>query len=189
MTDKSNIFEDVYLYPGEVCISKKPIRLITLLGSCVSLTFFSRQQRIGAILHALLPAYHGDDISRGKTENLKYLDLAFYYILEKLDNRYGVKRSELEIKLFGGASVFYFGGSPEQQARSLKEGIGRKNIDKARSLLEKENLEIRSEDTGGIYGRKLHFYPITGDVYVKRIKTTTDDIKYPLPTSKPHSHR
>lgn len=177
MIKKANLFHDIFLFPGEVCISNKPVRVITLLGSCVSITFFSATKRIGAILHALLPEFKGtqgvDEESR-----LKYLDQAFNYILRKLD-RHGIDRDDLEIKLFGGSSILQFSPSEPESY----DGIGRKNVEKARALIAYERMKIASEDTGGIYGRKLHFYPLTGDVYIKLIKNKEEEVRYSLPAS------
>ena len=45
-----------YLKPGEMHLAMEPTVISTLLGSCVSVTMFHPQRRIGAICHGLLPA-------------------------------------------------------------------------------------------------------------------------------------
>jgi len=47
--------DQVYLKPGELYIGEKPTKVITVLGSCVSITLFSKRLNIGAICHGRCP--------------------------------------------------------------------------------------------------------------------------------------
>ncbi len=44
-----------YLRPGELHIADHPGIVTTVLGSCVSVTMFSRRREVGAICHGLMP--------------------------------------------------------------------------------------------------------------------------------------
>ncbi|MGA2108628.1 MAG: hypothetical protein ABSH25_13400 [Syntrophorhabdales bacterium] len=49
----------VFLKPGEIYVGEEPAEISTILGSCVSVTMFSKRVRVGAICHALLPSRAG----------------------------------------------------------------------------------------------------------------------------------
>ena len=53
--------------------------------------------------------------------------------------------------------------------------VGRQNIAMAQQLLQEEGLVPRVADVGGRQGRKLIFYPHTGEVFLKRLKKTWRD--------------
>jgi chemotaxis protein CheD len=146
----------IYLKPGEIHATQKPALVKTILGSCVSAVLFNRRFSIGAICHALLPS--GDC----RLEGFKYLDCAMYWMLEWFDTQ-GIPRSEIEVKLFGGADVL----SPGNMCYR-GETIGRKNIQKALEIVERESLNLIAHDVGGRRGRKISFYTHTGQIHVER---------------------
>ena len=63
---------DIFLQPGEYFVGDASLRLRTMLGSCVAITLWHPQRKIGAMSHFLL-AEHG---GRRRTSNT-------------LDGRYG----------------------------------------------------------------------------------------------------
>ena len=148
----------VFLKPGEAYVSERPTVVTTVLGSCVSITFFSPGSRLGAICHTMLP--------KGGTsgEEFKYVDLAVKRLLYIFE-RYGVYRHEIEIKLFGGSNILVRSGG-----RAGTRTIGEQNIRAALAVIEEERLTLISADTGGSSGRKIIFYTHTGKVLVKRTK-------------------
>ncbi len=148
----------VYLNPGELVICEQPTEVVTVLGSCVAVVFFARRQRLGAICHAMLPYHKGEDINE-----FKYVDRSVGYMLEEFRRR-RVARSEIVVKLFGGADMF------EPGKASTSGTVGRQNIAAARNLLEGQGLTISASDVGGGSGRKIVFCSRTGDVYLKRMK-------------------
>jgi chemotaxis protein CheD len=154
-----------FLKPGEMLLSGEPIMVSTLLGSCVAVTMFSPSLRLGAICHALLPACRNDvPCSHRKEEAGKYVQCAIRRMLEGLMSR-GVAKAEIQIKLFGGSDMFDVG---EGRSRS----VGRQNIEMALSMLETESLRLVKQDLGGRRGRKIVFNTRTGEVFLKRLKTT-----------------
>ncbi|OHB26106.1 MAG: hypothetical protein A2X84_06675 [Desulfuromonadaceae bacterium GWC2_58_13] len=145
----------IYLKPGELTINEMPAKVSTVLGSCVSVTFYSPHQLVGAICHAMLPR-------GGETGRFKYVDEALRYMLEYFDQR-GIKRNDILVKLFGGADMF------EAKTSSKIQTVGRQNLEVAQRILHDHNLHVSAKDIGGAHGRQLIFYPHTGEVFLKRL--------------------
>lgn len=145
----------IYLKPGELTISETPAEISTLLGSCVSVTLYSPHQLVGGICHAMLPR-------GGATGRFKYVDEAIGYMLEYFDRR-KIKRTDIRVKLFGGSDMF------EAKKASTLKTIGRQNLEVAQNILVTHKLLVTAKDIGGAHGRKLIFYPHTGEVYLKHL--------------------
>lgn len=146
----------VFLKPGELHVAERPTLVTTLLGSCISVTMFSAGHRIGAISHALLP---GDGRCGG---DLRYVDRSILAMLERLA-RLSVNRSELEVKLFGGADCISRGNGGDGIM------VGVRNIEAALRTLREQGLKLAASDLGGIDGRKIVFHSHTGEVFLKRL--------------------
>jgi chemotaxis protein CheD len=86
-------------------------------------------------------------------------------------DRYGVPRSEIEVKCFGGADMF-----TQKNADSGLVSIGKQNIITAEKTLASEGLTLRVKDVGGRQGRKILFYTHTGEVLLKRLSSNPDII-------------
>jgi len=153
---------NVFLMPGEVIISARPILVSTVLGSCVTVTMYSPEKGVGAICHAMLPNNHKEN------DSLLYVDTAVRYTHRKM-REYGV-RDDLVVKLFGGAQVLA-GGNQVDSRRS----VGEQNVDQARKTLGQLGLAIATADTGGTTGRKLFFSIKTGEVYLRKLKLNGGD--------------
>lgn len=150
---------NVYLKPGEVIISKNPILVSTILGSCIAVTIFSPSKKIGAICHAMYPCNPTDDV------NVQYVNSAIRYVYKKMLKYAG--KTDLIVKIFGGAKVLAGGEYVEDRMT-----IGEQNISQAQKTLAELGLAIASSDMGGGRGRKLLFSIKTGDVYLRRLKNT-----------------
>jgi chemotaxis protein CheD len=148
---------NVFLKPGEVIISRNPILVSTILGSCIAVTMFSPSKKIGAICHAMYPGNPTDDI------NVHYADSAIFFIYNKMTEYAG--KADLIVKLFGGARVIAGGDYGKE-----RKAIGDQNIHQAKKALAELGLPLASSDIGGIRGRKLLFSIKTGDVYLRRLK-------------------
>lgn len=149
----------LYLRPGEVHFCRTPAVVVTILGSCLAVTFYSRRLAAGAICHALLPSGEG-------RSGCRYVDYAISYMLDEFA-RIGVPPHELDAKLFGGADMF--GPIAPNLDRPT---VGRQNIIAARSILSREGVTVSRSHLGGNQGRKLYFYSHIGDVLLKRIERT-----------------
>ena len=150
----------ISIQPGELYIARTPLMLQTILGSCVSVTFWSKRLALGAMCHGVLPKCPRGAALR---EQFRYVDSAIRYLLQQLDAS-GTKRKDLEIKVFGGADVLAVSAS-----RAAKPTVGALNCKAALEVLQAENLSINASDLGGSRGRVIYFDTGTGEVLVKRL--------------------
>ncbi len=139
-------------------MSCDPARVITVLGSCVSVTMFNERLGIGAICHALLPRNNGNG------DDFKYVDSSIRQMIRAFE-KLKVDRHEIEVKLFGGGDMFRM-----QIARPFFISVGEQNVKMALKTIEKEKLKLMASDVGGHLGRKLYYYTHTNAVFIKRLK-------------------
>ncbi len=164
----------VYLKPGQIYIAEKPTLVSTVLGSCLSATMFSRRFRIGAISHGLLPLCKHKKLCVGEChETYKYIDCSILMMIDKF-HKHGIKSSEIEVKLFGGANVFI-----SKDNNNGNMSIGTMNIKTALKIIRTVGLNMVTSDLGGSFGRKLYFYTHTGEVLLTRLKKKQEMMDLP----------
>ena len=156
--------ERFYLMVANGKIFKRPTVVHTVLGSCVTVTFFCRAKKIGAIFHAILPVMPKKEKNKPGRNQYKYVDTSIRHILRSLHS-IGVKDAQIEAKVFGGAQAIFKG--------NLKPGPN--NIRVAFEVLTKHKIKILASDVGGDKGRNLAFITDTGEVFVKTHKTNMVD--------------
>ncbi len=158
----------VYLKAGEMHYADQPSLVVTVLGSCLSVTMYSARLGLGGICHGLLPACEDKGKCSTCGEGFKYIDCSLRNMIALFDKA-GAKRSEIEVKSFGGADLF----SRAVNSRGLVS-VGRQNILMAEGILAREGFSIRKQDVGGLRGRKVYFYTHTGEVLLKRLSMMND---------------
>jgi len=164
MPKAGRVLPDLNLQPGELYLSRGPAILRTILGSCVSATFWSRRLGAGALCHGVLPrcpsawppGFHD-------SEGHRYVDFSIRYLAQQF-GALGVSRDELEVKLFGGADVL-----PLLSERADRPTVGALNCQAALETLTKEGMAVTASDLGGTRGRRIHFHTGTGVVLVCRL--------------------
>ena len=157
----------IYLKPGELCISKRPVVVTTVLGSCVSATFFHQATGLAAICHALQPKCpHGEQCSNDCAVPYRYAVCAITAMARQMSAR-GVRPREIEVKLFGGAALI---GSPRPESAAIS--MGRQNVTAAMETISDCGLFLKVMDVGGSFGRKIIFDTATGEVLMKRLRRT-----------------
>lgn len=144
----------VQILPGEYYVTAGDEIIATVLGSCVSTCIRDRRTGLGGMNHFMLPQDPGSDM-RG--DALRYGCFAVERLLNELIKR-GAQRSELEIKVFGGARVI-----------ASMSDIGRSNYEFVRKYLREEQLGAAAEDVGGNAARRLRYHPKSGKVLVKHL--------------------
>ncbi len=156
---EENVF---YLQPGECLLTSEPLRVVTVLGSCVAVTFHDPVSRLSAICHAVFPNRR----CRGKLAEhdspYRFVDESVSRLVERLE-RHGVPRGRLEVKVFGGAEVLAQGRPPTPGL-----AVGRSNVKAAFDALQARGLVVSASDLGGKRGRTLVFATLTGEVLLKR---------------------
>jgi chemotaxis protein CheD len=108
--------------------------------------------------HFLLPA-NKDEVNFNS-------DSARYgvYAMEVLVNhliKLGASKSRLEAKVFGGGNVL-------KQLRL--NSVGSQNAAFVEEYLRTENLKVTASDLLGEFPRKIYFFPLTGEVKVRKLK-------------------
>lgn len=152
-------FPQFYLKPGEAQLSRRPAVLKTILGSCVGVTFWSPRLRIGALCHGILPRFpEGGDPSDG----YRYVDFSIHDLTRRLD-LLGATRSELEIKVFGGANMLW-----TRDMNSQVPTVGQSNLEAALDVLREGRFNVVGCDVGGTVGRNIRFQTWDGHVFLRR---------------------
>jgi len=154
MAKESKIFE---IKIAELKISCAPAILGSSgIGSCIVICFYDIEKKIGGLIHALLP----DNNSNPGTSNpYRFVNTSIEIMLKEL-KRKGCKKEDLEAKVIGGANMF-------KVLCDEPGGIGAQNIAVAKETLEKAEIKIAADDTGGSVGRSVEFDLETGIVTVK----------------------
>jgi chemotaxis protein CheD len=154
----------VNLKPAEMCFTDHPTLVVTVLGSCLSVTMYNRRKKLGGICHSLLPRCPDKmTCPKGCGKVFKYVDCSIRHMVRLFDRR-NVKRSEIEVKCFGAADMF----SRKIETPSTVS-VGRQNVQTAEDVILSEGLRILKSDVGGRMGRKILFYTDTGEVFLKRL--------------------
>lgn len=148
----------IKVFSGEWQTSDKPNEMmVTILGSCVSACIRDPVIGVGGMNHFLLPSTSLED-----GLNARYGSFA----MEELINailKLGGRKDRLEVKVFGGGNVI--------KSSAL---IGDKNVMFVRKYLADEGIKIASEDLGGTQPRRLHYYPHSGKVMMRRLNRKED---------------
>lgn len=153
----------VILYPGEFHVSSRDI-IATVLGSCISVCIRDTKTGIAGMNHFMLP---GDVRSEDMffSASTKYGMFAMEQLINEILKKSGSK-NDFEAKVFGGGHVLNF--------RKTDGNVPESNIEFVRAFLRMEEIPVAREDVGGYTGRKILFFPDTGKVLLKRLKTTVD---------------
>ena len=141
---------------SEMKISKNPEDLLVTysLGSCIGLTLYDPLNKIGAIIHCMLPVSKMN--TTGTKKPCMYVDKGVVALLESVFCL-GVRKKNLIAKVAGGASRF--------DDSMFK--IGERNYAVLRKILWRNDILITSEDVGGNDSRTLSIDIGTGVTTVK----------------------
>ena len=136
--------------------SDRDVTLTTTLGSCIAVCVRDPAILCGGMNHFILPASQD-----GKLDVHSLAMRYGCYSIERLINHLiarGGLRGRLEIKVFGGGTMF------QSQSR-----IGDINADFVESYLEAEGLPIIAADLRGNQARKIRYNGVTGQVQMKKL--------------------
>ena len=159
-----------YLKPGGFFFLKKPGVIRTVLGSCVTVTMFARNTNLGAACHPVLPECRNDKkvcYFAGCTDKFRYVECVIPEMM-RLFRKEGVTPDELEVKLFGGSEMIINSNPAKQVIR-----VGLMNTEMALNILHSFDIQPDKRDTGGQFGRRLFFDTSNGDVWIKKITTSS----------------
>lgn len=148
---------DRYLEPGDVQFGAAPLRLSTLLGSCVAVTLWHPRRHIGGMCHIQFPGR--SQHTQGDRFDGRYAEDAFA-LLDREIERHGTSATQYVAKLFGAGNMF-----PGSVAGNIK--VGAKNLDAARHELARRHLKPAAEHVGGAGHRRLTFDLASGEVRLR----------------------
>lgn len=138
--------------PGEFVLTGEPeTTLVTVLGSCVSACIRNPKTGFGGLNHFMLPECEPGEW-KGVGAACRYGNFAMEALINEV-LKSGCPRHELEVKLFGGASM-----------RHSSSTIGQDNAAFARAYLAAEKIPVLASDMGGAQGRRIHYRPFSGTV-------------------------
>jgi chemotaxis protein CheD len=142
---------------GEGLVCPQPAVVYTVLGSCVSVTFFHPPRRLGGIFHALLP--RADSPAAASQDPYRHVDSAVATLWRRLRGL-GAQPLSTQCKVFGGANAL----------TTADAHFGQTNALAAFEALATLGLRVVASQVGGPSGYRLVFVSHTGEVYVQPLR-------------------
>ena len=156
---------DFFIQPGFVCVPAASTRLCAVVSSGVAITLYDKKLQTGGMSHYVFP------YRRGAESTATYAAPAIVSLVDLLIGR-GSKKEDLEAQLFGGAM--------NQESDRFVEELAEENVNVGLEILDKLGIPVASTDIGGTRGRKLIFYPESGEVVVAKVDRIRESDWYPL---------
>jgi chemotaxis protein CheD len=162
--DRSFNLEASKILPGEYYVTRRDMVLVTVLGSCVAACIRDKTNGIGGMNHFMLPK-NTNEKSGWVSASARYGAYAMEVMINQILKQ-GAKRENLEAKLFGGGAVI---------KNMSTMNVGDDNAKFALEYLRKEGIPVIAEDLLGSHPRKVYFFPSTGKVLVKKLRSLPND--------------
>lgn len=162
--DRDFKVESVKILPGQYHAGRGPGSISTVLGSCVATCLWDPVERIGGMNHFMLPGQPGAAPAPWEVSGRLGV-----YAMEVLINEMvhvGADRRRLVAKVFGGARVL-------QGFETLD--VGALNSRFVLEFLREEHIRVLAQDLLGVAPRKIHFFPDTGKVQMRKLHLQPDD--------------
>jgi chemotaxis protein CheD len=141
-----------FLYPGQVYVTRDPITISTILGSCAAVCLWDRNKRAGGMNHYLLP----EGVDEGPNR-LRYGNVANQELLNQV-LALGCDIRNMQAKIFGGSSAF--GADPSNS-------VGSRNVELAEKFLRAAGIRVVEKEVSGKRGRRLAFQISDGGTTIK----------------------
>lgn len=162
--------QDLNLLAGQAYFGNQASRIRTLLGSCVAVTLWSPQRRLGGMCHFLLPTRpHASNGGR----DARFGDEAIEILVDALLHA-GTKPQEYEAHLYGGADTL-----PGQGGKSFN--VGERNIEQGWGLIDRYGFSLQGVDVGDCVPRHVSLSLVDGQVDMRR----GEPMKKSAPAAKP----
>jgi chemotaxis protein CheD len=145
---------------GEAKVAGPGNVLFTIgLGSCVAITLFDPEVRVGGLAHAMLP-----DPANGRrnTPATRFASTAVPTLLEMMTAA-GATPARVHARLAGGASMF------EALLNEKGRRLGMRNVEAAREALARAGIDLGGEDVGGSHGRSVYLRTVDGVVTITSV--------------------
>ncbi|MGL4369471.1 MAG: chemotaxis protein CheD, partial [Spirochaetota bacterium] len=158
----------IHLLPGDYIVSGDDITVSTVLGSCISVCFYSDSSPFFGMNHFMLPESQYPEKTK---KEIMHSDAAFYGInaMEVVINALihkGVEKSKLKAKVFGGGNVI--------SMRTDGKTVGEQNIEFTMKFLQMEKIPIVACSVGGNYARKIIYFQHSHEVHLRKLSHIAD---------------
>ena len=149
------------LMPGQWHFGAEPVKLRTLLGSCVAITLWHPARRMGGMCHFMLPAR-----TRAAQEPLdgRFGDEALEMMVRELQHA-GARPAEFVAHLYGGADTM-------PDLAGVKFNIGERNIEAGWTLIDRYGFSLDGVDVGERIPRTVTLDLASGEVAMQRCRGT-----------------
>lgn len=155
--DKKTGMPTAKILPGEFYVTSHNEVITTVLGSCISACVRDKRVKIGGMNHFMLPMQGDNSCNKELSNAARYGNFAMEQMINDI-LRNGGSRDNLEIKIFGGGKVM----------KGMTD-VGKRNISFVKDYIQIEGYNLAAEDVGGMYPRKVIFYPKDGKVLIKKL--------------------
>ena len=152
------------ILPGEYYVTRRDMVLVTVLGSCVAACIRDKVSKIGGMNHFMLPQSTHEK-SSWLSASARYGSYAMEVMINQIIKQ-GAARENLEAKVFGGGAVI-------KNMDTLT--VGKDNANFVLDYLHKERIPVLAEDLLGAFPRKVYYFPHTGKVLVKKLRSVEND--------------
>ena len=131
-----------YVASGQYIVSKsEPLILQAILGTCVGVAIYDKENRVGGLLHLLLP----EPVSLNMANHPeRYASTGMPLFIQALLDA-GAKKESMRVVIAGGALV----GPINEQDLALD--IGGKTSEIVKNIIDQHHLDIEASETGGVF--------------------------------------
>lgn len=154
--------EAIMLLPGHYIVTKRSLLIVTILGSCISVCLRDEKAGVSGMNHFMLPK--GESSPFGAPA--RYGNLAMELLINQM-LKAGAAKQNMTAKVFGGARIL---------SSINTSGVGEQNANFITNYLNNEGIDIVSEDLRGIAARKVFYFSGSGQVLVRRIDPTRENL-------------
>lgn len=141
---------------GDMKIGREADLIVThALGSCLGLVVYDPVEKVGGLLHAMLPLSKINP-DKAKANPYMFVDTGVPALFKAL-YEIGGQKSRMVIKAAGC-------GNPLGKNEMFK--IGERNYTILKKLLWKNNILLKTEDVGGTASRTVHLDVATGQTII-----------------------
>ena len=164
--DRATDHHAAKILPGELYVTANDELIVTVLGSCISACIRDTVMNIGGMNHFMLPSNSRGDATWGKEAGnaTRYGTFAMEHLINEILKN-GGSRKYLEVKLVGGGKIL-----------AQMTDVGKRNISFVRSFVTTEGLKVTKEDLGDVYPRKVRYFPHSGKLQVKKLRSLHNNI-------------
>ena len=143
---------------ADLAVSNNPTLTLAAysLGSCLGVSIFDPVEKVGGLLHVMLPESKIDP-DKAQRQPAMFMDSGLPALLgAALELK--VDQPRLQICVAGGAQVMDSSGF---------FSIGRRNYEMLKTILKEQGLNIHAEQVGGMVSRSMYLHLATGEVRLK----------------------